>query len=194
MSLTERQREARRTRVGASEVAALVPEVGHPFTTPARIYARIVDGVEAETNEAMQDGQLAEAHVLAMARRKWRLRARACVHAYVHPTLPVTASPDALLLDGMGLVEVKTTSALWQSQPPTAVVYQVQCQLWLTHRSYAQVVVWNGRLRMYTVERDPDVITAIEDGVRVFRDRYLYPGIPPAPDVFSTAEWSMHKS
>lgn len=179
MSLTQRQRAARRDRVGASEVAALLDPPCHPFTTPAAIYERIVEGAETEVNQAMLDGQLAESHALAMARRKWRLRARACVHAYTHPTLPVTASPDALLLDGEGLVEIKTTAALWQLQPPASVVAQVQCQLWLTHRSYAQVVVWNGRLRMYTLERDADAIASIEAGVEHFWASHLRPRIPP---------------
>lgn len=189
--LSSAQREARRTRVGASEVAALLTPPCHPFTTPRAIYDRITEGAEVEVNAAMLDGALAEPHVLAMARRKWRLRARASTHAYTHPVLPVTASPDALLLDGEGLVEVKTTSAKWLAQPPGYVVAQVQCQLWLTRRNYAQVVVWNGRLSMFTVERDADVITAIREGVRTFWARHLAPRIPPpGPD---TRDFTLRK-
>ena len=54
------------------------------------------------------------------ARDHYRLRAIACTRAYVHPTLPVSASPDAYVRDGEGLVEVKTTSSVWADQPARA--------------------------------------------------------------------------
>jgi hypothetical protein len=176
--LTTAQRQARASRIGASEVAALLER--HPFITPADVYRRIVEGDAPEPNAAMIDGKLAEPHVLAMARAKWRIRARACGRGYTHPSLPVTASPDATIDDGVGLVEVKTTSALWADQPPAYVLDQVQCQLWLTHRSYAHIVVWNGRLRLYTVERDQDHIDELMLAVTRFTAAHLEPRIAPA--------------
>ncbi len=192
MSLTASQREARRTRVGASEVAALLDPPQHRFVTAASIYARLVDGVQTESNEAMRDGQLAERHVLEMAREKYRLKAYACVRAYVHPVLPVTASPDAYIGDGEGLVEIKTTSAVWADQPPDYVLWQVQCQLWLARRHYAHVVVWQGsRLRMFTVERDQGSVRAIREGVERFWEHHLRPLIPPPPRETSSRDFTL---
>jgi len=178
--LSPEQRAARRTRIGASEVAALLEPSEHPYTTPARIYERIVEGVETESNARMRVGQRLEPAVLALARQEFLLKARACHRSYVHPYLPVCASPDAYLTDGEGLVEVKVTSALWTDQPPRYVIAQVQCQLWLAHRSYAQVVVLQGSsLRCLSVQRDGAFIARIEAGVRRFWERHLRPLHPP---------------
>lgn len=180
MTLSLEQRLARKYRVGASEVAALLTPSAHPWVTPQAIYDRIINGVEPETNHAMVIGQLAEPHVLAMARDYYRLRAVACTRSYVHPRLPVAASPDAYIRDGQGLVEIKTTSSNWVDQPPEHVVVQVQCQLWLAHRSYAHVVVWQGsQLRLFTLEADGLVASSIEGAVRRFTEDHLRPHIPP---------------
>lgn len=180
MTLTLEQRQARLSRVGASEVAALLEPSRHPFTDKRKIYARIMEGVESEPNSNMLVGQLMEPHVLDVARKLWRLRAFACTRAYIHPELPVCASPDAYIGDGQGLVEVKTTSGVWVDQPPDYVVAQVQCQLWLARRSYAHVVVLSGsRLELFTLERDWSLIDEIEAGVARFTIEHLMPGRPP---------------
>lgn len=182
MTLSLEQRAARRHRIGASECAALLDPPCHPFVTRQAIYERLIEGRETEVNHNMVIGQLAEPHVLAMARDYFGLKAMACSRAYVHPSLPLAASPDAYMRDGEGLLEIKTTSSQWVDQPPPHVVAQVQCQLWLAHRSYAHIVVWQGsRLRLFTVEKDGLVISAIEGGVRRFWDHHLRPHIPPGP-------------
>lgn len=185
MTLSRAQAEARRSRIGASEVAALLDPPCHPFTTPQAIYERIIEGREAEWNDAMLDGKLAEPYVLALARDKWLLKVRACPRAYVHPELPLTASPDATMDDGLGILEIKTTSALWQSQPPDNVIAQVQAQLLLTGRQYAHVVVWNGRLRLYTLDRDEELMDRILQGVRRFTEEHLYTYNPPIASIDS---------
>lgn len=186
MTLSLEQRMARRNRVGASEVAALLEPPCHPYVTPQSIYGRLMEGLEPEVNHAMVIGQLAEPHVLDMARSYFRLRAIACTRAYVHDTLPVTASPDAYVRDGEGLVEVKTTSSVWADQPPDYVVAQVQCQLWLAHRSYAHIVVWQGsRLRLFTIDREEGAILDIERAVDRFASTHLRPARPPTPAIAS---------
>jgi hypothetical protein len=181
MVLTAAQAQARATRVGASEVAALVGE--HPYLTPLEVYQRLVEGHQVEVNQAMRVGSLLEGPVLMLARRLEGLRSLACTRAYVHPSLPLSASPDAYAFPHRGhpkgLVEVKVTYA-W-AELPAYVYWQAQTQLLLTHRPVCWVVALTGsRLTTVLVEADPADQDRIEAAVEAFERDHLVPRIPPA--------------
>ena len=182
--LSEQQAAARATRVGASEVAALLD--AHPYVSPLDIYARLKWGETPSVNQPMRVGALLELPVLRLAEKLEGLRARSCVRAYVHPTLPLSASPDAYSWPHRGyprgLVEVKVTYA-W-ADLPGYVYWQAMTQLLLTHRPVNWVVALAGsRLGVYPVEADRAAFDQIEAAVADFDQRYLAPGIPPPSPV-----------
>jgi len=179
MVLTEAQREARQGRVGASEAAALPLINEHPFMDAAELYDRVVLGAEREVNQRMLVGQYLEPAILDLLRRIYHLHPLACARAYVHPVLPASCSPDAYLPPD-GLVEVKVTSA-WAADRPRYVEWQVQQQLWLTRRAYAQVAVLTGsQLQLHLVERDDDMIGQLTEALEQFQADHLVPRIRPA--------------
>jgi predicted phage-related endonuclease len=177
--------ETRRTRIGASEVGALLGM--HPYTTPARIYARIVDGDTIPQSASMGVGKSLEAPVLRMAADVLGLRVRACSHTYVHPDLPLAATPDAWAIDDagrLGLVEIKISGdySLW-TDLPAAVEWQVRAQLALSGRSWAYVAALVGSsLRTYRVDRDDELEAIMLDAVDRFDRLHLTPRVPPATD------------
>jgi hypothetical protein len=176
--LTQAQREARRYRVGASEVAALPGIDEHRFVTPADIYDRIVYGTSREPSLNMMVGAYLEPTVVAMARRFLGLPLRACTRPYVHPTLPLTASPDAYAGPG-ALAEVKVTGA-WVTVP-RYVYWQVQTQLLLTRRATCYVVVLAGSSLTYEViDADREAQDIVLEAVRLFWRDHLAPLNPPA--------------
>jgi hypothetical protein len=146
------------------------------------VYERIVNGRQAELNGPMRVGSYLEAPVLRMLR--WEgLRARACHRAYVHPTLPLTASPDAYAAPHRGypagLVEVKVTYA-W-AEIPAYVRWQALTQLLLTDRAVCWVAALTGsRLTVVPVEADWGAFRDILGAVELFNEQHLAPRIPPA--------------
>lgn len=184
MVLSTRQREARATRVGASEVAALMGE--HPYMTPLDVYDRIVNGVQQPESINMRVGAYLEPYVLRMARDLLGVKSRACHRAYVHHTLPLCASPDAYS-GPHGLVEVKVSGA-WSRGRPGAF-WQVQTQMMLTGRDWCDIVALSGS--NLTVERfDADVSAwaKIAEVVAAFNVLYLAPRIPPVLPPFMFKE------
>lgn len=182
MVLSTAQRAARETRVGASEVAAIMGE--HPYMTPLDVYDRIINGVQREPSINMLVGAYMEPHVLRMARDLLGVRSRACSRAYIHPTLPLCASPDAYS-GPHGLVEVKVTGA-WSNGRPGAF-WQVQTQLMLTKRDWCGVVVMAGSsLTVERIDADPSAWVTICSEVERFDRLHLTPRIAPVlpPFVF----------
>ena len=189
MPLTERMAAARRGRVGSSEIAALPLINAHEYMTPGDVWDRVVLGTEVQENEAMRIGSYLEPHVLRMLR--WQgLQSRACWLPYVHPDLPLSASPDAYSMPhkgyGRGLVEVKVTASAWGAELPTRVYWQVQGQLLLTGRPVCWVATLRGsRLDVSAVEPDLDAGVHIERAVAQFWDSYVLPRKRPDPIPFT---------
>jgi predicted phage-related endonuclease len=197
-ALTERNYEARRTRIGASELGALEGLGGlHPWTDEARIYARIVDGVQPDQTSSMSIGHDLE-HVIAhLAAGRLGLDALACRHTYVHPALPIAATPDYYvrerrqMVGGIapiragaypGLLEVKVSNewSWWTDGPPPWTVWQVRAQLALSHRTWAVVAVLiGGRIETYELDHDPAEWRRVLDAVETFQREHLDPHIPP---------------
>jgi len=178
----------RGTRVGASEVAALL-ECGHPFVTPGAIYARIVHGLMREGSDLMSLGSDLEPAILHLGAERLGIKVRASAHTYTHPVVPLAATPDALVLGAPELVEVKLVTHwgaadFWSDGPPPHVLAQAQTQLLLTHRERCHVVALlsGERLGVWTVDADPDEQAAIVAAVAKFAMEHLQPKVPP-PDI-----------
>jgi predicted phage-related endonuclease len=206
--LSARSIETRRTRIGASEVGALLAL--HPYTSPARIYARIVDGDTIAQTSSMGVGKALEHPALELARDTLGLKVHACSRTYVHPDLPLAATPDAYarvdwtahpeapalsgLPAGPGLVEIKVSGdySLW-TDLPAFVEWQVRAQLALTGRAWAFVAALVGSsLRTYLVERDAELERAMLDAVDRFDRLHLSPRIPPpTEDAELVLRWSL---
>lgn len=190
MVLSASQREARATRVGASEVAALMGE--HPYMTESDVYARIVDGVSREPSINMLVGAALEPHVLKLARDLLGLTgARGCSRAYIHPTLPLCASPDAFY-GRTGLVEVKVTGA-W-SAIPGHVWWQAQTQMMLTARDFVVLVVLAGSsLTSVNIVHDLHAWARIIQEVGRFNENHLGPRIRPVTPPFTFKDTSKER-
>lgn len=184
MTLTADSQARRARKVGASEVAALLP-CGHPFMTPADVWSRIKLGWQRAPSEAMHLGSALEPVVLALGAERLGIRYRRNRHTYAHPSLPLVATPDAMVPGHPALVEVKNVSQWaaedWWDGPPPHVRAQVQCQLMLTHRRFGHVVALLGgsRIGTWTLEADRGEQRAIRDAVRRFAREYLDTDTPP---------------
>jgi len=184
MVLSAKQREARATRVGASEVAAIMGE--HPYMTALDVYDRIVNGTQRDQTINMMVGAYMEPYVLRMARDLLGIRSRACSRPYIHPTLPLCASPDAYS-GPHGLVEVKVTGA-W-SKAASGAFWQVQTQMMLTGRDWTDVVVMAGsNLTVERVDADVSAWVTITSEVERFDRLHLAPRVPPVALPFTFKE------
>jgi hypothetical protein len=160
-------------------VAALPLIDEHPFTSAREVYDRIVFGVGREPNLRMMVGQLLEPAVLDLGRRLLGLPLLACVRAYVHPSLPLTASPDAYCGPG-ALAEVKVTGQWSAGNIAPYVIWQVQAQLLLTGREVAHLVVLSGtNLQDIVIEADATARNRILEAVTQFDLEHLRPGHRP---------------
>lgn len=184
MVLSAKQREARATRVGASEVAAIMGE--HPYMTALDVYDRIVNGTQRDQTINMMVGAYMEPYVLRMARDLLGIRSRACSRAYIHPTLPLCASPDAYS-GPHGLVEVKVSGA-WSKTGPGAF-WQVQTQMMLTGRDWTDIVVMAGsNLTVERVDADVSAWHKIVEEVARFYAFHLAPRKAPVLPPFMFKE------
>lgn len=177
--------ETRRTRVGASEVAALVEPGCHPYTDPASIYARIVHGWQRPVaGTRVQLGIDLESYV---ARRWAALEGRKVLAAwrtYAHPDVPLAATPDYYVPPD-ALLECKVDrggpSDVWVDLP-RYVYWQVQAQLLCTGRDMGYVAALVGSdVRRFTVPADPADAARLVCAVHAFDVQHLMARIPPEP-------------
>ena len=187
MSLTAASEALRATRVGASEVAALLP-CGHPYTTPGDIYARIVHGIRRPQNAAMGMGTLLEGTVLREGARLLGIRVRRNSRTWVHASLPLAATPDGTVPGHPALVEVKVVSR-WQAEEwadgvPPYVQAQAQAQMLVTGRLWCHVIALleGSRVVVATLAADEEQQLDIAYAVARFEVNHLVPCVPP-PDL-----------
>lgn len=185
--LTEAQKAIRGSRIGASEVGAIIPPYIHPWTDRARIFARIIDGPdEPISNAYMTAGHQLERAIGQVAATKLGLRLRSCWRTYVHDELPLAATPDFYATDaegGQGLLEVKLSREWsdWLDGPPPYVLWQVRTQLLLTGRPWAIIAALVGTtLHDYRIEREEMHEDTLRYWVTKFEVDHLATRIPPA--------------
>lgn len=185
----DHQWQARQGRIGASDVPVLMGTV--PWGSPREVYRRVLglDGDDVrEVTTRMRMGNMLEPVVLRALRWRGLVTIR-CWRGYVHPTLPLSASPDAYARPWgewpAGLVEVKATAARWMDQPPPGVMDQVQVQLMLTGRPVVHVAVLTGAdLKVYPVTPDPIRQDEILETVALFVEEHLRPRHEPVDPPF----------
>lgn len=170
--------------VGASELGAVLG--CDPYTTPLQLYRR-KRGLDPapEQSAAMAVGLALEGPVVALAREAIPLVVRRNRLTFMHPDLPLFATPDAFVAPDR-ILEAKVvglwTARDWDDDPPCSVHLQVQGQLMVTGRSAGYVAALVGTdLRLWTCEARPDTQATIADAVRTFVRDHLEPGVPPDP-------------
>jgi putative phage-type endonuclease len=100
---------------------------------------------------------------------------------YTHPTIKwLGASPDGLLNDTGGLLEIKAPNTqthlgyLLDKKAPAAYINQMQTQMWVTGRAWCDFVSFDPRvpnhLQLFIVrlDRDDDLIERMETEVHKF--------------------------
>lgn len=183
-ALTPANDEIRSQNVTASEVGALLDP--HPYMTPELIWDRLCSpfALERVTSEAMENGSFMEAAILRLAEHRLGIRARLNKRTYVHRTVRLCATPDALVAgQPPGLVEIKLSGRpeLWRSCPPH-VEWQVRAQMACTGRYTAAVCVLVGvGLRTFLIEREADKEAALLAAVQAFWTDHIVTGIRPTP-------------
>ena len=186
------QAEARSTRVGASEVSAIMGT--SKYNTPATVYDRIIGGVAIEPTQQMRVGSLLEDKFVPMLR--WHgIVARRCWLAYVDmdPDVALSATPDFFIkphgrYDKPGLVEAKVSSAhIIEGAVPEWWKDQLTVQMGLTGRhENVWLAVLNGS--HFTVTEVPwDNVRWLEirEAVREFTLGHLRPRIRPVDPPFT---------
>lgn len=177
--LTDANWDARKDRVSASEVAALMPE-GHPWMDAVDVYNRLRGVEEArEVSDAMMAGIILEPAILRLAAHRYGWRVIANSHTYRHPSIPLCATPDARIIGEHALVEVKYSGnpVAWTFLP-SHVWWQTQAQMMCTGAQRVEVVVLAGTLRRFTVERNLTAARRIGVACRDLLDR-VGDGNPP---------------
>lgn len=161
---------ARRTGIGASEVAACVDQ--HPYTTAVEVWRDKLGQLPAKTpTDAMLQGIALEPMVADVFARSvgvdvirpgmWR-----------HPDDAIAiANPDRLVSDGAGL-EIKTHGVhecrAWeQFEPPFHVEAQAQWCMYVTGIHTWWIASWckaESRLRTFRRQYDPDLVEYLRYG------------------------------
>lgn len=174
---------ARRTFVGASEVAAVCGL--SPWGSALEVWAAKVRGEQRPMSGPARVGLLLEPVLLQdYATRHGVEVSRPATRR--HPAAPhLGATPDGEVVGGDTTLQVKVVghrlAHTWEDGVPQHVFLQVQVEVAVWDRPRAVVIALLGSdLREYTVERDPEIERyAIEIGTAFWRD-YVVPQILPA--------------
>ena len=204
MTLSARQLETRRTRVGASEIAALIPPmadgtvVDHHGRGPFDIFAAKM-GVKRPQSPEMRWGQIVESAILEMHCEGQGLTLLPNPGTLVHPRYPwICATPDAIARDQQGkrrLIEAKNSGRfmahLWGAegtgQVPIGYAAQVQVtlstllELNMIDSPEADICASIGGMppTPFLIDFRPAVFERMAELARVFVEQHLLTGTPP---------------
>jgi putative phage-type endonuclease len=202
--LTQEQQDIRRTGIGASEIAAVAG--CSRWRTPISVYEAKVGAAPERDSAPMRWGNRLEA-VIADAYAEERGVTLASPGTLRHPEHEyVLATPDRIALDADGrwarVVEIKTagfrSSEDWgpegTSDVPEDYLCQVQWQMLVTGLPVADLVVLiaGQDYRVYTIQRDDELIALLLQAAQQFWERHVVPGIPPPAD--GSPSYSEHLS
>lgn len=170
--------QARLGRPTASEFSKLIGAQGKPSTQAAGYINRLI--AERIT------GELPKIHETEAMRRGTELEPRARsfyefiedmdvteVGLVLHPELECGASPDGLLSDGEGILEIKCPMGstmveyLRGGKLPSKYKPQVMGQLWITNRAYCHFLAYHPKMDhlLVRVERDEAYIELLAEQV-----------------------------
>lgn len=186
----------RMTGIGASECAAALGM--SQYQTPLDIYLRKIGESEpVADNVPMRMGRLLEPIVLDLYESEAGPinRQQHTLQAEAHPFM--FATPDAINLAGVYPVDAKTVGARslhqWgepgTDQVPTDYLLQVTHQMIVTGATRADIaVLMAGQdFAIYPIERDPELVDMIVEGLRQFWAR-VERREPPAPTTAAQAD------
>lgn len=189
-ALTAANGLVRARNVTASEVAALMPG-GHPYTSPERIWDRLM-GVDAvRESEQMTIGSWFEATILRYAEQRDGFRARLNARSYEHPSVRLAATPDAfvvsprpgLFVPERALIEIKMSGRVDQwRELPEHVRWQARAQLACTGRDVVYVYALVGmHLTAFDVYRDAGLEAQLTEAVDRFWRDHVVARVRPEP-------------
>lgn len=182
-ALTEANDLVRANNVTASECFALLDPTGHPYTTPATIYDRIVDPehvIKTAQSEAMVLGVFFEPHIARYAALRYGLKVRANRRTLEHRRVRLAATPDYYVLNQRWLVECKLSSKLYAWDDEEAlegyVEWQARAQLAVTRREVCLVAALVGSgFHIVPIVRDLEKEERLLDTVHRFWTDHIIP-------------------
>jgi len=183
--------EQRKTAIGASESAALLgvnPWMG-TFELWCVKTGRLVPEFTPEQEERMAWGTRLEGIVM----EAFELEADPWPQDQIvrHPSgLPMSCTPDGIVVGRPEGVEVKTSGARPWDEPP--LHYQVQCQHQMAchpeWRSVHLVALFRGQqLRSWRIDRNDRFIAALEARCTDWWEEHIVGDTPPSGDVSTSA-------
>lgn len=179
--LTERSHSLRASRVGASEVGAVMGL--DPFRGPLRVWERLTMGKEVEPSERMRLGSALEVPIARFwaAERGERVR----MNTYTHTRGNIAATADGFTRGGLLEVKWSSYSDMWGDGLPEHIYWQAVAQSWVwrgpQRRRVTVVALVEGALREYTVEPTRAERREVRDVVDRFMDLYVATGEVPLP-------------
>lgn len=196
--LSDDQLDERARGLGATDVATAAGV--NPYQTPLELYLTRIG--ELDPDAAIDDaarGRMERGHRLEKVALEWDRDETGDPFYLVrttvwHPTIPIMfCHPDATR-DRFGklshLIEVKTSSRRWK-EVPRYVEAQVQAQMACTGASVVDVLVltFDGAPERFVVERDDDIISALEQLAVAFWDRIQRRDPPPMDGSVGASRW-----
>lgn len=212
MSLSEAQKELRRQGIGASESGAVC---GLPsFLTPTDVLrSKLEPGYGQEEADHLWLGSELEPIVLKLWRRRTGFDFGQ-LGTLKHPTLPLVATPDAIMDGTCDLLEVKTTAS-WRpefygpegtDEVPAAVMTQVQHTMHVmracghkVERAQVLLFICGRDLRVYSVPYNEELARLITEKCCAWWEKHVARGEPlPIDDTEEMAAyfrtlWPQHE-
>jgi putative phage-type endonuclease len=195
VSLTDAQREARRSGIGGSDAAAVVGR--HPYTSPLALYIDKVHGRDQVESERIEAGNRLEPVIRAWAADLLGQNVSVPDAMFSHPETPVMlANVDGILADGR-VLECKNIDGLqWRAADDLIdgclphhwyqVVHYMEV---LDVDSWDLVPMMAGQeVRIYQIQRHRGLGTSIREAVQKFWENYILKGTPPPIDASDTAK------
>lgn len=195
-TLTPEQLEARKLGIGGSDVAAVAGI--SPWKSRLEVYREKVGEAEPE-DESFDDalaktlGVLLEDAVATLYEMKTGLKLHRVLQTRIHPEIPILrANLDRRVVGANKGAEIKTVGFNMEpewgdegtDEIPIYYAAQIQHYMGVTGLpSFDVPVLFLGsrRFKIFEVERDEDIIDALQEQARDFWGNYVLPRIPPEP-------------
>ena len=194
MPMTDRERwlENRKKGIGASEAAAVLGI--SPWSSPVEVWARKRGLIpEMEDNERLKTGRDFEEPIAQLyADREKVTLTGGGFHSVFHPSLPVFATPDRMVVEYPRGLEIKTVepamSKEWGEEGTDAIplyyTTQVVVSMAVTNMGEWDVAAFFGMndFRVYRLRRDLELENTILSRLTEFWNRYIVGNQEPPLD------------
>lgn len=179
----------RRKGIGGSDAAAIVGL--NKWSSPYMVYADKLGLVPPkEDNEAMRLGRFLEPYIGQRFCEETNKRVKNCNYILINEDYPFAlANVDRMVIGENAGLECKSTSELNLKQFRGGKYpehYYVQCVHYMAatgaERWYLAVLIGNKELKIFTIERDAQEITALMETEQDFLNNHIKKKIPPPID------------